>query len=648
MNHEHDPDRMARFPEGQHADPTKNMTPEQKTKWEAMNKEHGDKFKTAADKRLPKYGEAHRESLNGGAMTLVVRGVFQQRKGDSYHLRILKGDGKDETKGGILFKDDFHVSDDPGKALKMAIRAGKDWAKKNKGKTAARKYPKGQCQQCGEHLNSDDRRWLGKSTDTCRECRMEEYLKSNKGKGKKKGGAIPGVPDGSGPCGGTPDCQMLDDEFDVIVASLKNASVGSTIEEQLGGWQRLRAMLGAYYRQYLNNGYEFGWPNKQRAKGNHLKITLRPDDTYDVEFFNTKWMSLGRGQRLPEKSKLVKKIRGVYADQLGDTFYAQTGWALRLGCDCGDSTETVDDLMASFDKYTRLGDDFLALDDMLIEDEGSLGNNANLDVVEDDIYGMLDDEVLAKYASSDGGPDKNGSTWKLATHRGPKQWHWASGDVSFQVRETKVGFRLAAKKGTEAMLYRRASRTPVEMFSRAAALWGISQVPGQDKLATEWLNTGLWKDATPKEAGSKWNVVVRHPLKAQRLLETHVYDFGGEIVDEDYEGNGPVISTVRFKDQDDAFQFQDEVASRRGRWGVSPPRRTATYEPGEVTKDGYEPGKVVTDTEAVKESEGSAIPDGNGNAEKRAAKTASEPSSKDVTDTRPAPRGVQAWLDAPV
>jgi len=41
---------VARFEEGVPADPTKNMDPEDAAKWQAMNDEHGDKFKTAAGK----------------------------------------------------------------------------------------------------------------------------------------------------------------------------------------------------------------------------------------------------------------------------------------------------------------------------------------------------------------------------------------------------------------------------------------------------------------------------------------------------------------------------------------------------------------------------------------------------------------------
>lgn len=49
--------------------------------------------------------------------------------------------------------------------------------------------------------------------------------------------------------------------------------------------------------------------------------------------------------------------------------------------------------------------------------------------------------------------------------------------------------------------------------------------------------------------------------------------------------------------------------------------RLATYEPGAKENDGsgYTPGAVIHDPEAVESTEGSEIPDGNGNTEKRAA-----------------------------
>lgn len=97
--------------------------------------------------------------------------------------------------------------------------------------------------------------------------------------------------------------------------------VGQTILDQMGGLRRLETMLGLTDFAYLPNGVEFGWPNRQRSKGNFVRITLRPDDTYNMEF-----ESISTRGRKP-----VKKYQMVYAEQLAEIFERQTGWYLRLG-----------------------------------------------------------------------------------------------------------------------------------------------------------------------------------------------------------------------------------------------------------------------------------------------------------------------------
>lgn len=92
--------------------------------------------------------------------------------------------------------------------------------------------------------------------------------------------------------------------------------VGKTILQQMGGPGRLAAMLGTRHFGWLPNGVQFKWPNKQRSRGNVVRITLRNDE-YDMEFFNG------------EKS--VKKYEGLQASQLVDVFEKQTGWYLSIG-----------------------------------------------------------------------------------------------------------------------------------------------------------------------------------------------------------------------------------------------------------------------------------------------------------------------------
>jgi hypothetical protein len=95
--------------------------------------------------------------------------------------------------------------------------------------------------------------------------------------------------------------------------------IAKTIAEQMGGMGRLRAMLGAQLTA-ISKGLAIKWPNKKRSKGNYVEITLRGDDTYDMEFFNVAGY----------KKKPVKKYRGIYFDQLVPIFEKQTGWYLRL------------------------------------------------------------------------------------------------------------------------------------------------------------------------------------------------------------------------------------------------------------------------------------------------------------------------------
>lgn len=100
---------------------------------------------------------------------------------------------------------------------------------------------------------------------------------------------------------------------------LKLSDAAQTILKQLGG-NRLFAMLGAQVIRKTPNSITFKWPNKRRSRGNVCTVELRPDDTYDMTFFNAS----GSG------TKKVKEYQGVYADQLVDTFERQTGWYLRL------------------------------------------------------------------------------------------------------------------------------------------------------------------------------------------------------------------------------------------------------------------------------------------------------------------------------
>lgn len=100
----------------------------------------------------------------------------------------------------------------------------------------------------------------------------------------------------------------------------ESTEVADTIAAQMGGIGRIRMMLGAKKIVALDNGLAIQWPNKERSKGNYVEVTLRADDTYDMEFFNV----------TGAKKKSVKKYESIYADQLTGLFRDWTGWALKL------------------------------------------------------------------------------------------------------------------------------------------------------------------------------------------------------------------------------------------------------------------------------------------------------------------------------
>lgn len=97
------------------------------------------------------------------------------------------------------------------------------------------------------------------------------------------------------------------------------SQIGRTILEQMGG-RRLGMMLGVKKFLFGPKGLSFMWPNRQRTKGNYVSITLRGDDTYDMEFAN-----VSRGGKKP-----VKTYKSLYAEDLIPTFERQTGWMTHM------------------------------------------------------------------------------------------------------------------------------------------------------------------------------------------------------------------------------------------------------------------------------------------------------------------------------
>ncbi len=102
---------------------------------------------------------------------------------------------------------------------------------------------------------------------------------------------------------------------------IEEMKVGDIILKQMGGMRKLQALIGATGFVAHRKGVSFKWPSRQRSKGNYVLITLRSDDTYDVEFQTVGQMG---------DSKKREKFTGIYNDQLIAVFTKQTGLALRL------------------------------------------------------------------------------------------------------------------------------------------------------------------------------------------------------------------------------------------------------------------------------------------------------------------------------
>ena len=97
------------------------------------------------------------------------------------------------------------------------------------------------------------------------------------------------------------------------------AQIAKTILNQLGG-NKFIAMTGAKNLGHTNKGLQM--KIGRNAKGvTHVIIDLdRGKDLYDIEFVKVRGM----------KRTTVKKLKGVYADQLGIMFKKYTGMNVRL------------------------------------------------------------------------------------------------------------------------------------------------------------------------------------------------------------------------------------------------------------------------------------------------------------------------------
>jgi hypothetical protein len=98
----------------------------------------------------------------------------------------------------------------------------------------------------------------------------------------------------------------------------ESQQVAKTILQQLGG-NRFIAMTGAKNFGSSKNSLQFKIGRNSKSIS-HVIITLKSSDLYDVEFIRMRGVN----------RKVVKKLKGVYADQLGTMFKKYTGMNVRL------------------------------------------------------------------------------------------------------------------------------------------------------------------------------------------------------------------------------------------------------------------------------------------------------------------------------
>ena len=100
--------------------------------------------------------------------------------------------------------------------------------------------------------------------------------------------------------------------------ALTESQVAKTILQQLGG-NKFIAMTGAKNFGSSRNSLQFKIGRNSKSIS-HVIVTLKSSDLYDVEFIRIRGTS----------RKVVKKLRGIYADQLQQMFTKYTGLRTRL------------------------------------------------------------------------------------------------------------------------------------------------------------------------------------------------------------------------------------------------------------------------------------------------------------------------------
>lgn len=107
----------------------------------------------------------------------------------------------------------------------------------------------------------------------------------------------------------------------MIITVRERKQIADTILLQLGGTNKLGAMIGASQFSYDDNGNVTFW-FKGCRKANIIKVSLNGSDLYNIEFFKFNSRSY--------ECKSVKTFTDVYNSDLQSVIEAYTGLYLSL------------------------------------------------------------------------------------------------------------------------------------------------------------------------------------------------------------------------------------------------------------------------------------------------------------------------------
>jgi hypothetical protein len=102
---------------------------------------------------------------------------------------------------------------------------------------------------------------------------------------------------------------------------MSNLEVAETIIQQLGhSTRRLGVMIGAHTFVASDVGVSFKFKARAKNGANYCRVTLKPSDTYKVEFVSLRGV----------KVNIKGEFSDIYNDQLTRLFERETGLYLSL------------------------------------------------------------------------------------------------------------------------------------------------------------------------------------------------------------------------------------------------------------------------------------------------------------------------------